>query len=137
MMGSDKRYQECSWYGKLWRCRHYILVPINTIKSFFSHGLSAIQHTHMSWKIHIGLAQSNMKYYYTSEEVFNNLNDRLNLDNLDGGLKKETYDQFALRIKLCGDDSFEVLSKWVFVLMEELDDLDEYYEDEISKSKER
>ena len=78
-----------------------------------------------------------MKYYYTSEEVFDDLKNRLDLGNLDFKLKKETYEQFALRIKLCGDDSFEVLSKWVFVLMEELDDLDEYYEDKISKLKER
>ena len=78
-----------------------------------------------------------MKYYYTSEEVFNDLRNRLDLGNLDFKLKKETYEQFALRIKLCGDDSFEVLSKWVFVLTEELDSLEEYYEGEISELKEK
>jgi hypothetical protein len=82
-----KRYQECNWIVKIFRMRFYLLVPFiffwrsvfNPLKSY----LDKIENDKLIqtdeyvilkgkelWKVLIGSAQFKMKYYYTSEEVF-------------------------------------------------------------------
>jgi hypothetical protein len=63
----DKRYQECNILEKTWRRRHYLKIPfkwiwwkISSNKGFTNGGY---------WKILIGSAQIDMRWYYTQEEV--------------------------------------------------------------------
>ena len=60
----DDRYQNQKWYVKLWRRRHYLLIP----KMAFSIWLGGRNPGHC-WDIAAGLAQSKMKWYFTWEEV--------------------------------------------------------------------
>jgi hypothetical protein len=65
---SEKRYQECNWLGKLWRCRYYLLVPFQWLqwKLFTPKGEF---NDKTMWHLLIGMAQGDMKYYWTEEEV--------------------------------------------------------------------
>ena len=88
-----KRFQECNRIVKIWRYRWYLLIPFKYIWfnyiTPFKIGKDEIVdgkcvHTDEFyvekgknlWRILIGLAQGNMKWYYTSEEVFGRLNEK-------------------------------------------------------------
>ena len=91
-----KRYQECNRIEKVWRRRWYIVIPFIAAYNYLSRQKifldvsinNELKHTdifeYMSWKmcwrIALGIAQSNMKWYYTSEEVFERLNKKLKDD---------------------------------------------------------
>ena len=86
----EKRFQECNWLVKLWRYRFYLPIPFkyfyySYIKPFkvcrdeFVDG--EITHTDNFdvmkgknlWSLLIGSAQGPMRWYYTSDEVFDNI----------------------------------------------------------------
>jgi hypothetical protein len=69
-MTEGKRYQECSWYVKLWRCRHYWSVPFYTVRTHFRQMIRRPDGFWNTWGIYVGLAQVEMNYVYTSEEAF-------------------------------------------------------------------
>lgn len=85
---TEKRFQECNWLEKLWRYRWYLLIPFQYvwymyIKPFIvretdlNESSGYIEDTgevwnprgKNLWRLLIGMAQSKMKWYYTSEEV--------------------------------------------------------------------
>lgn len=64
----DKRFQECNSLEKAWRYRHYIKIPFRWISWRIFHrdgDFNGITY----WRILIGVAQSEMRWYYTEEEV--------------------------------------------------------------------
>lgn len=65
------RYQNQPWYIRLWRRRWYLVIPYSAITSWWSqlctHDPITFKHC---WGIAIGLTHMQMKWYYTSEEVF-------------------------------------------------------------------
>lgn len=64
----EKRYQECSSLEKLWRRRHYLKIPFRWLKwRLFSKDKQLNSKT--TWRLLIGMAQSDMKWYYTEDEV--------------------------------------------------------------------
>lgn len=65
---SDKRFQECSRLEKIWRYRHYTNIPFRWIRWRIS-GHDQDFNGLTYWKILIGIAQSEMRWYYTEEEL--------------------------------------------------------------------
>ena len=64
----EKRYQECGPLEKLWRRRYYLLIPFKWIKwKIFTKEKEYDGKT--IWRLLIGMAQSDMKWYYTEKEV--------------------------------------------------------------------
>ena len=66
-MNLQDRYQCQPWYIKLWRRRWYLTIPYWTIRAWLNsnnHGFDF----RVLWGITTGMAQSQMKWYYTSEE---------------------------------------------------------------------
>jgi len=91
----EKRFQECNWIEKLWRYRWYLALPFMYIWNKFymgpipGHKWDEEKQEHVEvpplypdgklvWKITLGLVQTKMHWYYTSEEVFERLHDKLN-----------------------------------------------------------
>lgn len=62
---NENRYQFQPWYIKLWRRRHYLYIPIDTIKTWFRSDIS-LKHC---FSIAIGWAQVKMDWTYTLEEM--------------------------------------------------------------------
>lgn len=74
----DKRFQECSKVGKLWRYRWYLLLPFVWLRIKISVLISKnTDELNLSnkniWKISKGILQSKMKWYYTMEEVMGDI----------------------------------------------------------------
>lgn len=87
----DKRFQECNWLGKLWRYRFYLLIPFQYVyysyikpfkvyrDEFGDDGV--LRHTdnydvmkgYNLLRLLKGMMHSHMKWYYTSDEVFDNI----------------------------------------------------------------
>ena len=72
-MTINNRFQNQPWYIKLWRTRHYIIVPFETLVNKIR---SPKEPWGLLWSIVIGFAQSRMEYYYTWEEVKDRLRKR-------------------------------------------------------------
>lgn len=68
-----KRFQECNIFVKFWRYRWYVLIPFK----FIYHLLYDGRDNQLMWVILISESQSKMKWYYTSEEVFDKINANL------------------------------------------------------------
>ena len=63
----EKRYQECNPLEKLWRRRHYLKIHLRWIGwKLFSKDKQLNGKT--TWRLLIGMAQSDMLWYYTEEE---------------------------------------------------------------------
>lgn len=63
----EKRYQECNPIEKLWRRRHYLKIPFKWIQwKVFTREKNLNNKT--CWRLLVGLAQSDMNWYYTEEE---------------------------------------------------------------------
>lgn len=79
----DNRFQYQKWYVKLWRLRYYLLIPYFTLSFYFSKNNKKTLSNWLSfrtcWSLSKGIAQSDMKWYYTTEEVFGR-------EDLDGNL---------------------------------------------------
>ena len=86
-----KRFQECNWIIKTWRYRWYLTIPFYFIfyryLKFIKIGIDEIKDgkivdsgksykpsAYELWSLCIGMVQSKMKWYYTSEEVFGKYN---------------------------------------------------------------
>ena len=73
-----KRFQECNWLEKVWRYRHYMYIPF---KWFYYQYISAFYITDdetfidekvrgkVLFKLLKSIAQLDMKWYHTMEEV--------------------------------------------------------------------
>lgn len=65
-------FQDQPWYIKLWRYRHYLCIPYNTIiYRYFSN--IADKKWKYAYSIAIGDAQIKMRWVYTLQEVKENL----------------------------------------------------------------
>lgn len=73
-----KRFQECSWYEKLWRYRWYLMIPWWTVKFWKTPWVDDDENLAedepwntwtISWSIAVGTAQVKMEWYYTWDEV--------------------------------------------------------------------
>lgn len=74
----EKRYQDSNWLVKLSRRRHYLYVPFKwvwyqlAIPFNITDDKTGEQETiggKMLWKLLFGIAQTDMKWYYTMDEV--------------------------------------------------------------------
>lgn len=72
MFGFDKskRFQECNKLEQAYRLRHYILVPSVAFR-FWTNSIIYKQPEYFEncWSLATGIAESDMKWYYTQEEV--------------------------------------------------------------------
>ncbi len=69
-----KRFQECSGIVKLWRYRWYLLIPFKWV--YYKLRDNSINNR-LLWRLLVGTAQIKMHWYYTSEEVFEKLKNKL------------------------------------------------------------
>ena len=77
-MGNKKRFQECNWYEKLWRYRFYLAIPFKwcwylIVRYFTNYGPF---NGRTMWGLLIGLAQCDMNWTYTMEEVMSRMKER-------------------------------------------------------------
>jgi len=91
----EKRFQDCSKLEKLWRYRHYLLIPFSFFYSwlytkmyeFFGDKISCREEWILSardcWSISIGMAQVKMKWYYEWKEVKESLDKKLGRDSME------------------------------------------------------
>jgi len=64
----EKRYQECNALEKIWRRRHYLKIPFKWIHwRLFTRNSDLNGKT--VWRLFIGVAQMDMRWYYTDKEV--------------------------------------------------------------------
>jgi hypothetical protein len=77
----NRRYQECNILEKTWRRRHYLKIPFKWIwwKITSNKGFTSVGY----WKILIGIAQMDMKWYYTHEEVMEMFKEKLDKNNIE------------------------------------------------------
>ena len=61
-------FQDQPWYIKLWRYRHYLRIPYNTIIYRYFSNIADKKWKH-AYSIAIGDAQIKMRWLYTLEEV--------------------------------------------------------------------
>ncbi len=83
---SDKRFQECNWLEKVWRYRFYFFIPFKYIWYQYIKPFKVckdevvdgklihtkefdIEKGKNLWRLLIGIAQSDMNWTYTHEEV--------------------------------------------------------------------
>ena len=88
-----KRFQECNLLTKVWRYRHILYVPFNflyysLISNFKTKETKIIDseviHTNEEyslngkelWKVLIGIAYCDMRYYYTNREIQKRIKER-------------------------------------------------------------
>lgn len=93
-----KRFQECNKIVKIFRYRHYLYIPFRWIWLTYKNPLRVyidesdndkLIHTDKYyepsgknlWRLLIGMAQSDMKWYHTQEEVFKKFEDITNGGN--------------------------------------------------------
>ena len=82
-----KRFQECNWLVKLWRYRFYMLLPFLWVwEVYLKPNKQPINMWHYKetrgkfiWRMLLGETQLKMGWWYTSEEVFDSINERFNL----------------------------------------------------------
>jgi len=65
---SDKRYQHCPWYEKLWRRRHQLKVPYRAMKGWMANRGELSFST--SWSIAVGISHGRMNWIHTVEEIY-------------------------------------------------------------------
>ena len=64
-MNDKKRYQDQPWYIRLWRRRYYIPIPWKAFKMW----VGSKERFGLCWSLAVGMAQADMSWYYTWEEV--------------------------------------------------------------------
>ncbi len=67
-----KRYQESNWIVKVWRRRHYVYIPFKWCMYYircYLHNDNGEFNGKTLWHILIGVAQCDMKWTYTQEEI--------------------------------------------------------------------
>lgn len=81
----EPRYQECPPWVKLWRCRHYLTVPHRTvlshIRGVYRDLAGGDPDAYMGfrewWGLYTGVAQVDMNYVYTMDEVWDRLEETI------------------------------------------------------------
>jgi len=70
-MIKSNRYQDQPWYIRVWRRRHYLLIPVRTITIYWNTRQEEEHRMSLNncYSLAIGLAQVDMKWYYDWEEV--------------------------------------------------------------------
>ena len=68
-----KRFQECNRLEKLWRYRWYLLLPYLFIRAKFR-GINKQFNNKVQWGLHKSEMQGKMKWYYTVNELRENMN---------------------------------------------------------------
>lgn len=68
MFHSELTYQECHWFRKLLRLRHYLKVPFNFVWISFIEG-NRVFSSYEIWKICVGLAHVQMNNVYPIESI--------------------------------------------------------------------
>ena len=89
-----KRFQECNWLVKGWRYRHYLYIPFKWVYYQYTSFYITDDQTYeqervggrMLWKLLIGIAQTDMKWYWTHEEVRAKLLGNMMADDEEDGL---------------------------------------------------
>ena len=67
---TDRRYQDCQWYEKLWRRRYYIIVPFNALIFWWQSRKNEYPFQFKTClSLSIGLAQSKMNWVYDWKEL--------------------------------------------------------------------
>ena len=73
-----KRFQECNWLVKCWRYRHYLYIPFKWVWYQYIKPFNITDHQtyeqervtgYTLWRLLFGVAQHDMKWYWTHEEV--------------------------------------------------------------------
>ena len=73
-----KRYQECNILEKIWRRRHYLILPFQFVYYEYLIPFKVIDdetgnvynpHGKNLWKLLIGIVHGDMHWYYTMDEV--------------------------------------------------------------------
>lgn len=64
----SNRFQDQSWYVKLWRYRWYLRVPFHTLNIYFKSKM-ANQDLRLAYSIAMGEAHYKMNWLYTMEEA--------------------------------------------------------------------
>ncbi len=72
-----KRYQDCNLFIKIWRRRWYFAIPYWACRIYFFKDENIDMEWDCCWSVSKGLAQSKMNWFYTTEEVFASLQDKL------------------------------------------------------------
>lgn len=80
------RYQECPWYVRACRRLWMLNTPILALRLYFGSGEDPEIKLkwRFCWSLAIGLMQGKMKWYYTSDEVFDMLRERREERKLNG-----------------------------------------------------
>ena len=65
---TSNRFQDQVWYVKLWRYRHYLMVPYHTLRIYFNHKFQADELGH-AYSIAMGEAHYKMNWLYSMEEA--------------------------------------------------------------------
>jgi hypothetical protein len=73
-----KRFQECSWYVKLWRYRFYLTIPfewswVTILTTLGIRNYDPMFKGKFLWRLLKSIAQCHMNWTYTTEEVFGKL----------------------------------------------------------------
>ena len=69
-MKNYKRYQNCKWYEKFWRRRHYIIVPFNALIFWWHSRKKECPFPFRTClNLSVGLAQSKMNWVYDWKEL--------------------------------------------------------------------
>lgn len=64
-----KRFQECSWYIRLWRMRHYWYVPFDAIQLWWYNRKDPDMDFSLCWGVGVGTVEMvKMNWYLTHEE---------------------------------------------------------------------
>ena len=124
---SNKRFQECGWPEKLWRSRHYLSVPYYSAKSYMRQVIYRPDELKNIWGMSLGMAQVEMNYVYTSEEVFEHLE-----AHLPTAAEEDSFESFVGRLKNSGEYNIESLARRSWRLLLDLEQTVNMYENEIT-----
>lgn len=72
----SRRFQECGWLERMWRRRLYLGVPLRALKLYQAWS-GPDRSRALCWGLSVGIAQADMNYVYTTEEVFTRIRERL------------------------------------------------------------
>jgi hypothetical protein len=65
----SNRFQDQSWYVKLWRYRWYLKVPFDAVRIYFVNKKICDRDFYFAYSLAMGEAHYKMKWLYTMEEA--------------------------------------------------------------------
>jgi len=69
-MPNPVRFQHAPWYIKAWRLRFYLTIPFRAVRMWWNRAPDDDLPFSFWWGLATGIAQMEMRWWYTSEEVF-------------------------------------------------------------------